>query len=123
MAKKTKHRMVPIDLEEIVGVCNKVSYDRNSVVVPGARGQRAKHWREIAWNAVVDCIGEIHAEEAFDKIEAYETAYFSIRPRHPVGSFVMHDAKTVTKDFRAAHPEAPENLVENFRVFYLKLHR
>lgn len=81
--------------------------------------ENVETWRKLAWTDVVGVFGEVKATLIFQRIYELEKAFFSIKPRHSVGSSVVHDAKTVRKGFQATYPSTPPLLIKKFEHRYL----
>ena len=70
-----------------------------------------------------EAFGTKKSEEILSHFQAMQRAFWSIKPRHSTGSSVMHDAKTVRKDFMAAFPEAPEGMVRQLENEFMYRNR
>ena len=81
------------------------------------------NWSPDRWQQVDEAFGATRSKEILAHFQAMERAFWSIKPRHNTGSSVMHDAKTVRKDFLAAFPEAPEGMVRQLENEYLYRNR
>ncbi len=80
-------------------------------------------WSPESRAKVVERFGALKADAMHDRIEEMRAAFFTFRPKHKIGSTVMHDAKTVSKSFRAAYPDAPIKMIENLKVTYMTNNR
>lgn len=101
------------DLSQALAICRKFSVTNPTI----------QEWRTAAWLDVVEVFGEEKSKAIFEKFRELEAAFFATNPRHSVGATVMHDAKTVRKDFLAAFPTTPNELVQMFEREFLRRNR
>ena len=78
-----------------------------------------RDWNGDNWSDVVRKFGETSAKAMQERFSEMEHAFFHTPPRHKVGSSVIHDSKTVRKDFLAAYPDAPQALVLSLANEYM----